>query len=64
MRLTLILGTREADALVRLALREDRPLRDQALRMLIGSLIRSGDLNPEAQAHPLTSSEGGDSPPA
>lgn len=63
MRITLILSTLEADALTRLSAREDRPLRDQALRMLVGSLIRSGDLAPEAHPYPLTPSEGGAAPP-
>ncbi len=44
MRLTLILGTREADALVRLALREDRPPRHQAERLLRAALVGAGDL--------------------
>lgn len=62
MRITLILGDQESEALIRLAAREDRPVRDQALRMLIGSLIRSGVLPTEAQGYSLTPSEGGDPP--
>lgn len=56
MRLTLILGDSEADALTRLAVREDRAPRHQAERLLRESLVKAGALAPDARPcdRPLT----------
>ncbi len=49
MRLTLILGESEAEALTRLAVREDRAPRHQAERLLRESLVTAGILAPDAR---------------
>ena len=49
MRLTLILGDSEADALTRLAVREDRAPRHQAERLLRESLVKEGILTANAR---------------
>ena len=49
MRLTLVLGEAETDALMRRSAREDRPPRHQALRLIRQGLMQSGDLAPDAR---------------
>jgi hypothetical protein len=49
VRLTLILGDSEADALTRLAVREDRAPRHQAERLLRDSLVGAGVLVQDAR---------------
>jgi len=59
VRLTLILGDSEADALTRLAVREDRAPRHQAERLLRESLVKAGTLAREARPcdRPLTAAD-------